>query len=351
MLAFFHFLAHHLAKLNVWITMLDLNQMSVFIKVVQEGSFTAAARSLDIPKSRVSRMITDLEDKLSVRLLERTTREVRPTDIGLQYFEQYKPIFEEISDIHERISDKQKEPSGHLKITAPVGFAIEVMGRWLADFKQLHPTIDIEMVFNDGEVHLIRDGYDVGFAIGKLEDSSLIARKIDDTDPVICASPEFIKQYGPFTHPEQLNSVPWIEMGSRKGFTHNACFIHKDSGERIEVERHSAVTVNHHEIAKHHIMAGHGVGIGSTFMHYEEIMDGRLETILQDWCIEQEPLYLVFPSGKHQPKKVRAFIDFFIQRSSELDELLNECSDLNDLTQAKYVREYLAKTAIYDKKS
>jgi len=327
--------------------MLDLNQMSVFIKVVQEGSFTAAARSLEMPKSRVSRMITDLEDKLSVRLLERTTREVRPTDIGLQYYEQYKPLFAEILNIHEQISDTQKEPSGHLRISAPVGFAIDIMGSWMAQFKAENPQINIEMVFNDGELHLIRDGFDVGFVIGQLEDSSLIARKLDDTDPIICASPKFIEQHGPFTHPEQLNHVPWVEMGSRKGHTHNACFIHKETNEQLEVKQHSAITVNHNEIAKQHIIAGQGVGISSTLMIYEDIASKRLEVILPDWQIVQEPLYMVFPSGKHQPKKVRAFIDFFIERSKELEHLTNRGSNLDKAEQVEYINKYLAAKNLY----
>ena len=321
--------------------MLDLNQMSVFIKVVQEGSFTAAARNLNMPKSRVSRMITDLEDKLSVRLLERTTREVRPTDIGLQYYEQYKPLFEEIVDIHERISDKQKEPSGHLRITAPVGFAIDIMGRWMAGFKKAHPMIDIELGVNDGDVHLIRDGFDVGFAIGKQEDSSLIARKIDDTDPVICASPEYIKQYGPFSHPSQLNDVPWVEFGTRHGYSHNGTFINKQTNERIVVQKHSSVIVNHHEIHKQHLIAGQGVGITSTFMTYKEIIEGKLEPILGDWQIEQEPLFLVFPSGKHQPKKVRSFIDFFIQASQDLEVLMRECESCNNQEQLHHIKKYM----------
>lgn len=321
--------------------MLDLNQMSVFIKVVQEGSFTAAARNLGMPKSRVSRMITDLEDKLSVRLLERTTREVRPTDIGLQYYEQYKPLFEEIVDIHERISDKQKEPSGHLRITAPVGFAIDIMGRWMAGFKQTYPLIDIELIFNDGDVHLIRDGFDVGFAIGKLEDSSLIARKIDDTDPLICASPEYIQQHGPFDHPSQLQDIPWVEFGSRKGFSHGAIFTHKTTNERVEVEKHSSVVVNHHEIHKQHLLAGQGVGISSTFMTYKEIIDGTLEPILPKWQVEQEPLYLVFPSGKHQPKKVRCFIDFFIQAALDLETLRNQCEEYTHSEQLLHIKKYM----------
>jgi len=323
-------MAHHLENDVNWMNMLDLNQMSVFIKVVQEGSFTAAARNLNIPKSRVSRMITDLEDKLSLRLLERTTREIRPTDIGLQYYEQYKPLFEEITDIHERISDNQKEPSGHLRVSAPVGLAIDMMGYWMASFREKYPLIDLEIVFNDGDIHLIRDGFDVGFALGHLEDSSLIARKVDDTDPILCASPDFLKKHGTIEHPNQLKNLPWIKTGSRNGFSHRACFINKVSGERLEVEQPSAVTVNHLEIAKHHMLAGQGVAITSTFMTYEELSEGRLEILLPDWQIEQEPFYLVFPSGKHQPKKVRAFIDYFIAKSNELDELIKQIDDANE---------------------
>lgn len=321
--------------------MLDLNQMSVFVRVVQEGSFTAAARSLGMPKSRVSRMITDLEDKLNIRLLERTTREVRPTDVGQQYFNQYKPLFEEIVDIHERISDNQNEPSGRLRICAPVGFAIDVMGRWMAEFKNLHPKIDIELEFNDREVNLIRDGFDVGFVMGHLEDSSLIARKFDETDPILCASPAFIKQYGPFTHPQQLINLPWVKAGTRDGFSHNAIFVNTQTGERFEVLHDNAVLVNHHEIALHHMLAGQGVSISAAFFTYEQLIRGELEVLLPDWKIEQEPMHLVFPSGKHQAKKVRSFIDFFIEKINEMQHLLAQCNALSTEEQMLELRKYL----------
>jgi len=304
--------------------------MSVFIQVVQEGSFTAAARALGMPKSRVSRMITDLEDKLNLRMLERTTREVRPTDVGLQYYEQYKPLFEEINDIHARISDHQDEPTGQLKISAPVSFAIDMMGRWITEFRQLFPQITIELVFNDDEVHLIRDGFDVGFVMGQLEDSSLIARKFDDTAPILCASPDFIKQYGPFTHPSQLNDVPWVSIGSRHGGGHNTNLIHLESGETIEVKPNTAIKVNHHEVATHHMVAGQGVAISGGFFTYEQLISGELEIILPQWQVKQEPVYLVFPSGRHQAKKVRAFIDFFIGKSEQLHELMDQFPHLSD---------------------
>ncbi len=304
--------------------MLDLNQMSVFIRVVQEGSFTAAARSLGMPKSRVSRMITDLESKLEIRLLERTTREVRPTDVGLEYYQQYKPLFEEINDIHARISDHQTEPSGHLRVTAPVGFAISMMGNLTAEFKKQYPKIDFELMFNDGEINLIRDGFDVGFALGDLQDSSLIARKFDDTDPILCASPDFIKEYGPFNHPEELNKVPWVNIGSHDGHFHRASFVHAQSGEQCEIQPNDAIKMNHHEVALQHVIAGNGLAISSSFFTYEQLLNGQLEIILPDWQIEAEPVYLIFPSGKHQAKKVRAFIDFFLEKSKQIKTLTEQ---------------------------
>jgi DNA-binding transcriptional LysR family regulator len=321
--------------------MLDLNQMSVFIRVVQEGSFTGAAKALGIPKSRVSRMITDLEDKLSVRLLERTTREVHATDIGLQYYSQYKPLFEEITDIHSRISDHQSEPSGLLRIAAPVGFAIDIMGKWMADFKSLYPKIDIELEFSDNEPNLVRDGFDIGFVFGHLDDSSLIARKFDDTDPVLLATPSFIKNNGPFTHPSQLTAMPWIVTGTRNGYTHACIFIHKETGERIEIQHEDAVLVNHHQVALHHTLASQGVSLGVTLFTYEHIYSGQLEVILPDWEVVQEPLHLVFPSGRHQAKKVRAFIDFFMDKSSKINEMMDEVDLQSPEDRGKLIHEHL----------
>ncbi len=323
--------------------MLDLNQMSVFIQVVQEGSFTGAARALGMPKSRVSRMITDLEDKLNLRMLERTTREVRPTDVGLQYYQQYKPLFEEITDIHARISDHQDEPTGHLKISAPVSFAIDVMGRWTTEFKAQYPQIDIELEFNNSDVNLIRDGFDVAFVMGQMEDSSLIARKFDDTDPILCASPAFIEQYGPFTHPSQLENVPWISVSSHNGRLHSTHLTHKESGELIEMKPNASVKVNHHEVAIHHMVAGQGVAVSGGFFTYEQILKGELEIILPHWQIKQEPLYIVFPSGRHQAKKVRAFIDFFVSKSETLQDLMDQLPDLSDQEKIEKLDKVLSK--------
>lgn len=321
--------------------MLDLNQMSVFIRVVQEGSFTGAAKALGIPKSRVSRMITDLEDKLGLRLLERTTREVHATEVGLQYYQEFKPLFEEIIDIHTRISDQQSEPSGLLRIAAPVSFAIDIMGQWMTDFKNLHPKIDLELVFSDQELNLVRDGFDIAFVFGHLNDSSLIARKFDDTEPVLVATPEFIKKYGPFTHPDQLVNVPWIQTGSRDGYTHASIFINKHTREHIEINHEASVLINHHQVALNHTLASQGVSLAATLFTFEEIYSGELEIILPDWEVIQEPLHLVFPSGRHQAKKVRAFIDFFMKKSNIINSMMSELDQLPPEERGKFLFEYI----------
>lgn len=321
--------------------MLDLNQMSVFIRVVREGSFTGAARSLSIPKSRVSRMITDLEEKLQLRLLERTTRDVRPTDVGLQYYEQFKPLFEEITDIHARISDDQSAPSGVLRISAPVGFAVGTMGKLTAEFKERYPDIQLEIVFGHADTNLIRDGYDCGFAIGNLEDSSLIARKFDDTTPVLVASPDFIKRYGPFEHPDQLSNVPWVSIGSREDHIHASDLIHKTTGEKISPTYENNVMVNHHDVGIQHIIAGHGVAVAASFFAYEAMLNGELEVLLPEWEVEHEPLYLVFPSGRHLPKKTRAFVDFFMEKSEEMHALMDGVEHLSQEEQMAALKKFL----------
>ena len=321
--------------------MLDLNQMSVFIRVVREGSFTGAARSLSIPKSRVSRMITDLEEKLQLRLLERTTRDVRPTDVGLQYYEQFRPLFDEIIDIHAKISDDQSSPGGTLRVSAPVGFAVSTMGKLTAEFKSRFPEIQLELVFSHGETNLIRDGFDCGFVIGNLEDSSLIARKFDDTDPVLVASPEFIQRHGPFTHPDQLNEVPWITIGGRDDHIHATGLINKESGERISPQVNTNVMVNHHDVAIQHIVAGQGVAVAASFFAYEAIVNGELNVILPEWEVEHEPLYLVFPSGRHLPKKVRAFVDFFMEKSEEMHSLMEAVDHLSQEEQIAALKKLL----------
>jgi DNA-binding transcriptional LysR family regulator len=320
--------------------MLDLNQMSVFIKVVLEGSFTGAAKSLGMPKSRVSRMITDLEDKLGVRLLERTTREVHATDVGLQYYQQYKPLFEEIDDIHSKISDQQSEPSGLLRIAAPVSFAFDALGQWMAEFKRQFPKVDLEIVFSDTELNLVRDGFDIAFAFGQLEDSSLIARKFDETESILVASPEFIKEYGPLTHPEQLSHVPWIKIGTRNGFSHSGVFVNKHTGEKVDVSQHNSVLVNHPQVAIHHLLAGQGASLTATLFIFEQLNSGELEIILPDWEVIQEPLQLLFPSGRHQAKKVRAFIDFFMEKANELNLLLEKMDQLSPEERGKFMHNH-----------
>lgn len=320
--------------------MLDLNQMAVFVRVVQERSFTAAAKVLGMPKSRVSRMITDLEEKLGMRLLQRTTREVHPTEIGQQYFEQYESLFNEIHDIHHRIQDDQTAPSGLLKVAAPVGIAIDLIGQWNAEFIARYPKIDLELEFTDREVNLVREGFDCGFSVGELADSSLIARRLDYTDPLLCATPELIQQLGNIQHPADLSTLPWIKFGTRQD-KNKLTFVHRNTGEETEVKLTPKVTVNHHTAAMPHVLLGQGFTMTSIFFSAQEIADGTLVSLLPDWQIKQEEVCLVFPSGRYQSKKLRAFIDFYLEKATDQQSFAAQAKNLPPEQQAEFIRRYV----------
>lgn len=320
--------------------MLDLNQMAVFVRVVQERSFTAAAKVLGMPKSRVSRMITDLEEKLGMRLLQRTTREVHPTDVGQQYFEQYEPLFDEIHNIHSRILDDQTAPSGLLKVAAPVGFAIDLLGRWNAEFLGRYPKIELELEYTDHEVNLVREGFDCGFVVGELQDSSLIARRLDDTDSIICATREFLQQYPQITHPSALNELPWVKFGTRQD-KNKLTMHHRLTGEEVQVKLSPRITVNHHHAALQHTLADQGLLITSVFFSAEEILKGKLIPILPDWKIAQEEVCLVFPSGRYVSKKLRAFIDFYLEKTNEFQEFAAHVKSLPAEKQAELISQYM----------
>lgn len=320
--------------------MLDLNQMAVFVRVVQERSFTAAAKVLGMPKSRVSRMITDLEEKLGMRLLQRTTREVHPTDVGQQYFEQYEPLFDEIHNIHSRILDDQTAPSGLLKVAAPVGFAVDLLGRWNAEFLSRYPKIELELEYTDREVNLVREGFDCGFVVGELQDSSLIARRLDDTDPIICATTVFLQQYPAIKHPADLHELPWVKFGTRQD-KNKLTLIHRSSGEEVQVKLNPRITVNHHHAAMQHTLADQGLLITSVFFSAEEMLKGKLTPVLPDWAIKQEEVCLVFPSGRYISKKLRAFVDFYLEKTDEFKDFSAHIKAMPAEKQAEAISQYM----------
>jgi DNA-binding transcriptional LysR family regulator len=307
--------------------MLDLNQLSVFIRVVDEGSFTAAGKALNIPKSRISRMIADLESNLGVRLLQRSTRQISLTQVGSDYYNNCKHLLAEIIDVHTVISDRQDHPHGVLRIAVPMVVGSGIFGRFVARFQKVYPDVRIEISHTDRQVNLIEEKFDLGLFLGELPESSLVARVIAETESVICVSPEYLAQIQQrfqqelgssykLDSPLDLANLDIVKLG--EGMQDETFeFIHT-SGEYQSVKVKPSIVTNHIAAAVNCIVQGAGVGVVPMFIAGEYILSGQMIPIFPGWQLKPEPISVIYPSRQYLSLKVRKFIDFLV---SELENL------------------------------
>jgi DNA-binding transcriptional LysR family regulator len=185
-------------------TMLDLNDIVVFARVIEAGSFTAAARLLGMPKTTVSRRIAALEREVGVRLLQRTTRSLNVTDAGRLYYEESSQALRTIEDANLRLAEARAEPSGTIRISAPVGFGGYFLSSAIFDFLATYPKTKVELRLTDDKLNLVENGIDLSFRTGILPDSTLIARKLGSTHRILCASPNYLARHGAPVVPADL---------------------------------------------------------------------------------------------------------------------------------------------------
>jgi len=303
--------------------MLDLNQLAVFIRVVDEGSFTAAGKALNMPKSRVSRMVADLESQLGVRLLQRSTRQISLTQVGADYYDNCKHMVSDIMDVHTRISDQQDKPHGLLRIAVPMVVGAGIFGGFVARFQQIYPDVKIEVVHTDRQVNLIEEGFDLGMYMGDLPESSLVARNIGQTDAILCASPEYLAKVGPLSSPADLAKLDFVKVGD--GMQAEVLEMVNESGEEISVRLEPSIVTNNISVALNGIISAAGVGLVPMFMAGDYIMSGRMQLLFPDWTVKPEQISVVYPSRQYLTLKVRKFIDFLV---AEIEELRAEIDSL-----------------------
>ena len=301
--------------------MLDLNQLAIFIRVVDEGSFTAAGKSLQVPKSRISRMVADLESTLGVRLLQRSTRQVSLTQVGADYYNNCKHLVAEIMNVHTEISDRQDRPHGVLRIAVPMVVGSGILGRFVAKFQQAYPDVRIEMCHTDRQVNLIEEKFDLGMFVGDLPESSLIARTVAETDLMLCASPEFLERIGTPTTLEELQKMDFVKIG--EGMQAETFEILHANGDIAAIKLEPSIVTNHIAAAMNSIIQGAGIGVVPMFMASEYLLTGRMVPIMTDWSLRPQSLSVVYPSRQYLSLKVRCFIDFLVAEVEELRLSLN----------------------------
>ncbi len=303
----------------------DLNEIAIFVKVVDAGSFTGAARALGLPKSTVSRKITQLEERLAVRLLQRTTRTLSLTDTGSAYYQQCSRIISDVEEANIAVTEMQSKPMGLLRITAPMLFGSLALSDLIADFLKQNQDIQIEMVLTDQSLDLIQEGIDVAFRVGTLADSSLIARSLGSVKVITCASPSYIEEFGTPTTPHELGqhkTIGWNQM-STWDF---------DSPEKLSMDMKHRVRVNDALSLRKLALNGLGITRLPAFLCADDIKSGQLVPILCDWTYRSTPIHALYPSNRHLSVKVRSFVDFIVEALRDEQPWQVDFSDIHPCT-------------------
>ena len=291
----------------------DLNDTLVFVKVVELGSFIAAAKALRLPKTTVSRKVADLETRLGAQLLHRTTRKLGLTEAGNIYFEHCQRIARELDEAESAVGQLQGGPRGWLRITAPYSMGIERISPLLGEFHARHPEVRVEMVLTNEPLDLIGKEIDVALRIGNLPDSNLVARKLTVFRTQIYASLEYLERHGEPLHPDDLQHHRALAMPKQR---HNGGFLWSLSdGERsVDYRVEPVFVANDPAALRGALLCGEGLMLASDIMVKPYAERGFIRRVLAGWSGPEYELNAVFPRGRVQSPKVRAFVDFMVER-------------------------------------
>ena len=286
-----------------------LRAMETFVRIVDRGSLTAAAETLSTSLPSVVRMLAALEAELGVRLLNRTTRRLSPTDEGREYFERCKRVLADIDEADAALSARRAAPKGRLRITAPVMFGRLRVAPLVAEFILKHPALQIELTLLDRIVDLVEEGIDAGIRIARLPDSTLVAVPVGQTRRVVCASPAYLKRAGTPKTPRDLMQHRCISFS---GLAAGNAWSFGDGNAQIEVP--SALATNQVDAAIDACLRGVGPG---QFLCYQvqALLDaGKLKRVLQSFEPEPVAIQLVYPQARLLSANVRAFVDWAVPR-------------------------------------
>ncbi|TQV71113.1 LysR family transcriptional regulator [Aliikangiella marina] len=295
--------------------------MNMFVRIVETGSLTKAAEALGTSLPTVVRTLANLEEHLTTRLLNRTTRKITLTVEGRNYYERCKKILLDIDEAESALSEQQVKPTGKLKITASTTFGNFILTPLIAQFLKENPQMEVEMLLLDRNIDLIEEGIDVAFRIGDLVDSSMVAIKVAETRRITCASPELLAAYPPVNEPEALSELPCIRF-SGFGLRNHWTFYRQGSAFKVPVS--GPLTCNQLATTKRMVASGVGVGWFLAYQVNDLIRDGSLSVILQEFEPSPRPINIVFSHAKLMSTRVRVFVDWMKQALiKQLDEASN----------------------------
>ncbi len=288
-----------------------LAEMEAFVHVVEQGGFTDAARKLGVSKSAISKHVAALESRLAVRLLNRTTRRVSPTEIGLAYYDRAKTVLKDAAEADDMVTAMQAEPRGALRVSVPVSFGITHLAGAVLAFLEAYPEVEVHLVLDDRFVEIVAEGFDLAIRIGTLADSSLLARKLAETRMMLVASPRYVAARGTPRTVDDLTEHQLLHYSNLS--TGNVWRLRTIKGQERQIRVGGRLTANNGETLRRAAEAGLGIAMQPSFILGNAVSEGRLVEILPDHPLETVGIHAVYPPGRFTQPKLRVFIDFLAE--------------------------------------
>ena len=298
--------------------MSNLNDMMVFLTVVEQGSFTKAANAYGLPKSNISRKITRLEEKLSVKLLERSTRSLHLTEIGQVYFQHCQRIFDEMQSANTCIETLSATPRGIVKLCTSVSAGQGLLADSLADFCQKFPQVKLDISLTNRRVDVVEEGFDVVIRVGQSPDSSLISKKLCTVNLNLYASPNYIKQYEAINHPDELSNHNCLWMSGIDGKPQWPLFRNEQkltkTPESSLFSFNASFSCDDFMVIKKMAINGAGITMLPDYLCQKALSSQKLARVLPNWRGRRVDIYAIYPSRKGVTPKIRVLLDFLAER-------------------------------------
>ncbi|MDQ0081548.1 DNA-binding transcriptional LysR family regulator [Variovorax boronicumulans] len=290
-----------------------LTALKVFRTTAAAGSFAGAARQMGLSAAAISKNIAELEAYLKVRLINRTTRQMSLTEAGAAYFERLSRILDELTEADAALAPMGSSPGGVLRVSAPLTFALTSLSPAIPEFMKRYPNLRLELNLQDSRSDIIGEGYDLAIrGSDRLEDSSLVARKLMTMTHVLCGAPGYFASAGRPAQPEDLKAHECVQF-TLSGHANKWTFSR--AGRSVVVPIDGRYKVSSSIAVRDALLAGFGLSLIPRIYVESELASGRLQAALEDWEADRTPIYAVYPS-RHLAAKTRAFVDFLVERFS-----------------------------------
>ena len=284
-----------------------IDGMRPFVTVVSEGSFSRAADRLGMSPQLVSKYVAQLEARLGARLINRSTRRLSITEVGQAYFERCRDVLADIEEMETAVGDAAMAARGKLRINAPMSFGILHLCKAITDYQCGQPEVSVDLTLDDRVVDIVSEGYDIAIRIGRMPESSLVARKLAPARMVVCGAPDYLATQGAPDTPQDLEDHACLRY-TLSANPDRWRFMHGDEVQEVRVG--GRFSANNGDVIRSAALAGRGLALQPTFIVGEDIRDGRLQRVLEDWDVETMGVYAVYAHRKYLSGKVRTFVDF-----------------------------------------